>query len=195
MSSYIKWTLTATWLVVILYWLWNAIGAKRTSKSESVGKRLLLYWLPPFVAALLLGPGDWFGHTWLRENFVPHTDTVGIIGLFFCVSGAFIACWSRFLLGRNWALSVQLKQEHELIVTGPYAYVRHPIYTGLLMMFAGNALIVGDYRGILAVAIVFVSFWYKLRKEEMWLGSLFGEKYNKYKKIHTRLFLGYYNRG
>jgi len=188
MSAYIKWTLAATWLIVIFYWLWNAFRAKRKSVSESVGKRLLLYWLPPAVAGFLLGPGEWFGHTWLHENFVPHTDTVGIIGLSVCVAGAVIACWSRFLLGRNWAISVQLKQEHELIVAGPYAYVRHPIYTGLLMMFAGNAIIVGDYRGILAVMIVFVSFWYKLRKEEIWLGNLFGEKYNNYKKNTHALF-------
>ncbi|MEO6304296.1 MAG: isoprenylcysteine carboxylmethyltransferase family protein, partial [Bacteroidia bacterium] len=71
---------------------------------------------------------------------------------------------------------------------GPYKYVRNPIYTGLLLLFSGNALIVGDWRGILAVLIVFVSFWRKLKLEEQWLNTHFGEAYTNYKKQTKALF-------
>jgi protein-S-isoprenylcysteine O-methyltransferase Ste14 len=84
------------------------------------------------------------------------------------------------LLGRNWSAAVQLKQGHELITSGPYRLVRHPIYTGLLLLFLGNAVMVGDWRGLLAVAIVFVSFWRKFRLEETWLAGHFGESYRLY---------------
>ena len=140
----------------------------------------MVYWLPLLIVALLLGPGDWFGHSLLREQFVPHTTLVYSLGLALAVSGAALAILSRMLLGRNWSATVQLKQEHELITTGPYRLVRHPIYTGLLLLFLGNAVMVGDWRGLLAVAIVLVSFWRKLRLEETWLTEHFGESYRLY---------------
>jgi len=142
--------------------------------------RLGAYWLPLLVAALLLGPGEWFGHSLLREQFVPHTTLVYSLGLALAAFGAALAILSRRLLGRNWSATVQLKQEHELITAGPYRLVRHPIYTGLLLLFLGNAVMVGDWRGLLAVAIVLVSFWRKLRIEEIWLAEHFGEPYRLY---------------
>ena len=118
--------------------------------------------------------------TFLRENFVPHNNLVGIIGLSFSAFGAGIACWSRYTLGKNWSLSVQKKESHELIQDGLYKYVRHPIYTGLILLFIGNTLLVGDYRGIIAVIIVFISFWFKLKKEEKLLTETFGKRYLEY---------------
>ena len=85
------------------------------------------------------------------------------------------------MLGKNWSLSVQKKENHELVQNGIYKIIRHPIYTGILLLFVGNTLIVGDYRGILAVMIVFVSFWFKLVKEEKLLLDLFGNQYTVYK--------------
>lgn len=133
------------------------------------------------VAGLLLGLGEWFGHSPLREQFLPHSLIVYSMGLGLAFFGAAaLANFSRALLGRNWSATVQLKQEHELITTGPYRLVGHPIYTGLLMLFLGNAMMVGDWRGLLAVAIVFASFWRKFRLEEVWLAKHFGEPYRLY---------------
>jgi protein-S-isoprenylcysteine O-methyltransferase Ste14 len=139
---------------------------------------------------LLLGPGEWFGHSLIRENFVEHTNLVGGIGLLISFMGLLIACWSRYLLGKNWSLSVQKKENHELIKSGPYSILRHPIYTGILLIFIGNTIIVGDYRGIIAVLIVFISFWFKLKKEEKWLIEIFGEDYHNYKKT-TKAIIPY----
>ena len=169
MSEYIKNGLSLTWLVVVLYWSISSFSVKKVEQQESFSKRFLFYWLPLLIAILLLGPGEWFGHSLIRENFVPHTNLVGGVGLSISVIGAFIACWSRYKLGNNWSLSVQKKENHELI-------------TGFLLLFTGNCIIVGDYRGIIAVLIVFFSFWFKIKKEEKLLIETFGEKYSDYKK-------------
>lgn len=170
------------WFALMAYWLWSARRVKASERSEPLIKRLLAYWLPLFVAILLLGPGRWFGHGPLREQFVPHTRIVYSIGLGLCALGVALAIWSRQLLGRNWSGTVELKQGHELIDSGPYRRVRHPIYSGLLLLFLGNAVMVGDWRGLLAVAIVFGSFWYKLKLEERWLSERFGETYAAYRR-------------
>jgi protein-S-isoprenylcysteine O-methyltransferase Ste14 len=138
----------------------------------------------------LLGPGEWFGHNWLREGIVPHTVPVIAIALMIVVTGVALACWSRYLLGRNWSSVVQIKQDHELIEAGPYRYIRHPIYTGILLAFIGSALKVGDVRGIFAVLIVFISFWRKLRMEERMLGETFGEVYVAYRARTKALIPG-----
>ena len=182
MSEHIKNGLTITWLVVLAYWFISGLRAKKVESQEPVLKRFLFYRLPLIVALLLLGPGEWFGHTLIRENFVEHTNLVGTIGLILSILGAIIACWARYTLGKNWSLSVQKKENHELIQNGMYKIVRHPIYTGLLLLFIGNTIIVGDYRGIIAVLIVFVSFWFKLKKEEKLLTENFGNQYVEYKK-------------
>lgn len=181
MSEYIKTALKITWIIVAAYWMVSSISAKKPLKQEGFVKRFVQYWLPLIVAALLLGNGDWYGHSWLREKFVPHHDLVGLIGLALSIAGAVIACWARYSLGSNWSVSVQEKEHHALIQGGVYRWVRHPIYSGLLLLFTGNALIVGDYRGIVAVAVIFVSFWLKLKKEEKILAATFGEQYDAYK--------------
>lgn len=181
MSNYIKIALSAIWLILILFWSFSGIKTKKVIHQESFFKRFIYYWLPIIIAILLLGPGEWFGHSLIRENFVLHTNFVGMIGLIISSLGLIIACWSRYILGKNWSLSVQKKEEHQLITTGLYQYIRHPIYTGILLIFIGNTIIVGDYRGIIGVLIVFISFWFKLKKEEKWLEDVFGKKYLEYK--------------
>ena len=75
-----------------------------------------------------------------------------------------------------------VKQEHELIRGGPYAQVRHPIYTGLLLAFIGTAIVRGEWRGVLAVLIVFAALWRKLRLEERWMTETFGDEYRRYRE-------------
>lgn len=187
MDEKIKIGLKICWIIVLIYWTFTSFNAKKAKSQENVFTQFIQYWLPLLVAFLLLGPGDWFGNSWLRENFVEHTNTVGYIGLAFAIIGAIIACYARFLLGKNWSLSVQQKNEHELIQSGIYGIVRHPIYLGMLLLFIGNGIIVGDYRAIIAVLIVFISIWFKLKKEEQLLIAIFGEKYRAYQQKTKRI--------
>lgn len=184
-------SLRLTWIAVLGYWLWAARSARPAQQQEPLAKRLVAYWLPLVVAALLLGPGEWYARgSLLREQFVPHTTLVYTVGLTLCMAGAVLAIASRVILGRNWSATVELKREHELITAGPYASVRHPIYTGFLLLFLGNAIMVGDWRGLLALAIVFVSFWRKLRLEEVWLSAHFGRPYDEYRSRTKALIPG-----
>jgi protein-S-isoprenylcysteine O-methyltransferase Ste14 len=91
-------------------------------------------------------------------------------------------CLGASHLGKNWSQAVTLKEDHELITTGPYALVRHPIYTGLLLGFIGCAVARGEWRGLLAVALVFVALWRKLRLEEKWMRAQFGASYETYSR-------------
>jgi protein-S-isoprenylcysteine O-methyltransferase Ste14 len=169
------------WLLWMVYWGISAIGVKSAIRVESNASRFFKYWLPIIVAVLLL----WYSRGWLQgtplgRRFVPAELWVVWLGLALTVAGLAFSCWARVILGRNWSGVVQLKQDHELIVRGPYSMVRHPIYTGLLLAFLGSALAVGEWRALLAVLIVGVSFWRKLRLEEHWLCDLFGDQYRDY---------------
>src|SRR5208282_2982414 len=96
------------------------------------------------------------------------------------VAGLLFAVWARVHLGRNWSRSVTIKQDHELIATGPYAVVRHPIYTGILAGFLGMAIAISQVRGFIVLVLILLALWIKLRMEEQWMRSQFGETYATY---------------
>ncbi len=173
--------MSLSWMAVLVYWVISGFKVKKVKSQESLSVRIAQYWLPLLVASVLLGSENWFEHTFSVKGFIPHSNLVGIIGLLLCVLGAMVACRSRYLLGKNWSLSVQAKESHELIQSGIYSLVRHPIYSGILLLYAGSAIVNGGYTGVLAVVIVFISFWSKLKKEESMLTSIFGDQYLEYK--------------
>lgn len=170
------------WGTLILFWIVSGINAKKSSFREPLYKQFVFYWLPLIMAVYLLGPDERFGNSLIKGNFIAHNNMAGLTGLALCLLGLITAVWARYLLGRNWSVSVQQKENHDLIQTGAYKFVRHPIYTGLLLMFLGNAFIVSRWRGLLAVSIVLISFLFKLKKEEKWLTDLFGSKYIEYRQ-------------
>jgi len=106
------------------------------------------------------------------------------------VTGLGFAVWAREHLGTNWSRSVTIKQGHELITTGPYAVVRHPIYTGILAGFLGTAIALSQMRGFIAFVLIFFALWLKLRMEEQWMRSQFGETYTTYSR-HTAALVPY----
>lgn len=77
---------------------------------------------------------------------------------------------------------MSIKKDHDLITTGPYALVRHPIYTGLLVALLGSAVPLSEWRGLLAVAFISAALWSKLRLEEKWMRAQFGEAYEAYSR-------------
>jgi protein-S-isoprenylcysteine O-methyltransferase Ste14 len=171
------------WLAFALCWLWYARQVKAVQRRESRGLRFAKYWLPLIAAGALLGPGHWYGSgdAWLKLQWLPERDWLQALGCALALAGVALAVRARQVLGENWSVAVQLKRDHELIERGPYRWVRHPIYSGLLLAFLGTAVLVGELRGLLALAIVAVSFWFKLRLEERWLGEQFGAAYADYK--------------
>ena len=96
-------------------------------------------------------------------------------------AGIAFAVWARHYLGRNWSGTVTVKQDHELIRSGPYRLVRHPIYTGLLLAILGTAVAFGEWRGLLAFALLTGSLLLKLRVEERFMGESFPNEYARYR--------------
>ena len=93
------------------------------------------------------------------------------------LAGLLFPVWAREHLGSNWSRFVTIKQGHEQVTTGPYAVVRHPIYTGILAGFLGTASALSQVRGVIVCVLVFLVLRAKLRLEEEWMRSQFGETY------------------
>jgi protein-S-isoprenylcysteine O-methyltransferase Ste14 len=173
------------WVLFCLYWLVSALNRKKTKRRESWVQRMA-YVLPLLAAFyLLLHHG---GPAWLGTRFVPDTPSVQWLGVVIMAAGVAIAFWARFHLGANWSGVVTLKQGHELIRTGPYRTIRHPIYTGILLAFLGNTVEVGQVRGLLGLLIIWLSFYVKARREESFLVQEFGPRFDEHTQ-HTGMFL------
>lgn len=117
---------------------------------------------------------------WLYRQLWPSGIWPFWIGAAVTVVGLLFAVWARQHLGSNWSHAVTVKQGHELITTGPYALVRHPIYTGILTGFLGTAIALSQVRGVIGFVLIFLVLWAKLRTEEEWMRSQFGETYATY---------------
>jgi len=102
----------------------------------------------------------------LGQRWLPGTLYIGVVGLAIHISAALFAVWARRHLGRNWSGEITAKVDHQLIRTGPYRRVRHPISTGMLGMFVGTAVVSGELNGILAVIVMSAAYVRKIRLEE-----------------------------
>ena len=169
----------ALWLAWGLYWWIASRNVKAEVRRESPGSRAA-HIIPLVVAGLLL----WWPRTdipLLGVRILPRAAWTFWLGATLTAAGLLFAVWARVHIGRNWSGIVTLKEDHELVTSGPYAIVRHPIYTGLLLAFAGSALPRGDWRGVLAFVIAFVAIWRKLRVEEQFMEERFGDAYRAYR--------------
>lgn len=111
----------------------------------------------------------------------PHTVFVGMIADVMALCGLVLALWARKTLGGNWSSRVVIKEGHELVQRGPYAYVRHPIYSGLLLMILALVINNGRLALVMAFAIIVFGLYFKARQEEKLLTEHFPEAYPKYK--------------
>jgi protein-S-isoprenylcysteine O-methyltransferase Ste14 len=180
MSLVYRTLLSALWLSWAVYWLARSRDVKRTVRREPLVSRLLH--VVPLILALLLVAAPSIPGWVLCERVLPLAAWPFWVGAVLTAGGLLFAVWARMHLGTNWSGTVTLKQDHELVTTGPYAIVRHPIYTGLLLALAGSALARGELRGLLAVGIAMLALWRKLRLEERWMREQFGEDYDAYRR-------------
>lgn len=173
------------WLVFVSVWLVASAWTKRTVYRESAGERAR-YWLLLVIAYVLLTQGRRFPYPF-GLVLVPQTASSGWIGMILCSSGLALAIWARIVIGRNWSAVVTLKEDHEMVQWGPYRFVRHPIYTGLESMFLGTAIAFGHLAAFIGVALVFVSFWIKLSREERLMLKQFPNDYPDYQRRVKRI--------
>jgi protein-S-isoprenylcysteine O-methyltransferase Ste14 len=179
MNTFYPSLIPALWLAWIVYWAIAARDAKTTQRVESPASRAS-HIVPLIIAGWLLGTRSALGGFLAGQIVSPGTATDAVAVLLVAAGLAF-AVWARVCLGRNWSGVVTLKQDHELVRSGPYRFVRHPIYTGLLIAFLGSALARNEWRALLAVALVWLAFWRKLKIEEGWMIEQFGDAYVRYR--------------
>jgi len=180
MSLVYRFLFPGIWISWVAYWFWASRHAKRSERREALGSRLL-HVLPLLLAAWLL-----FAHrvpvALLYQRVFPWAAWEFWVAALVTALGLLFTVWARVHIGRNWSGVVTIKEGHELVETGPYALVRHPIYTGLLVAFIGSAFARGDWSGVLAVVIAWAALWRKLRLEERWMTERFGEQYIAYSR-------------
>ena len=166
------------WCGYVTYWWALARQVKQTERTEPAASRLTRTVVMLLVFALLVVSK--FPYSLLNRRFLPQEPFTFWIGAVVAAAGLLFSVWARSHLGQNWSQEVTLKQDHELITSGPYAFVRHPIYTGLLLAILGSAIARGEWRGLVALALIFVVLWRKLRLEEEWMRARFGQEYETY---------------
>ena len=166
------------WVAFLVYWQIKAGNTKTTQRLEPAYSRILRALI--FVVVILLLSLPRIPMPWLHFRLWQQGLGPFWLGAAILVGGLLFAIWAREHLGRNWSRSVTIKEGHELITTGPYRVVRHPIYTGILAGFLGTAIAISEVRGFIAFALVFFALWLKLSREEQWMRSQFGEAYAAY---------------
>ncbi len=176
----------AVWSLFSLYWEAAARSAAPAQSSESPLSRALHVGLVNLAAMLVLIPFDAGGRA------LPASPFLMAAGLTLQLCGTWLAVWSRRRLGRNWSGAIQIKIDPELVRSGPYRRVRHPIYTGLLAMYIGPALITGEWHALLGVALVLAAYYRKIRLEEATLQLAFGPRYDDYRRDSWALIPGIY---
>ncbi len=164
------------WVPFWVYWLAMAATAKESvSRGWSWGRMgRLSTVLAVLVTVRLLRHG----------SGTVHSDALGVIGLIAVLSGMALAIWARIHLGRNWGMPMSERAEPELVSSGPYRYVRHPIYTGLILALFGTALATNLWS-LLIMLVPSAYFYYASGVEEQNLTATFPTQYPGY-KAHTK---------
>ena len=174
------------WAAFGLYWIAVARGGKATQTREMPLYRLLRLAILVVTFTLLFWNRAAVGV--LARRFVPQLPAIGYAGVLATLAGLAIAVWARIQLGHYWSDKVVLKVNHQLIRSGPYAYMRHPIYSGVLLAVAGTALVLGQWRGLLAFLLLLTNYWVKAEREERILSARFGQEFHDHQQQAGFLF-------
>ncbi len=173
-----RWFFPIVWLAFIAVWIAMAWGGKAVAERESATSRLSHYL--PLAVAIYLIAAPRVPLPPLNDRFAPLALWPVQLGAALTLAGVAFAVWARMTLAGNWSSDVTLKSDHELVVAGPYRWVRHPIYTGILVGLLGTALAVGEWRGLIAVVFAGAAYWRKIGIEEAVMRRLFGVAYARY---------------
>jgi protein-S-isoprenylcysteine O-methyltransferase Ste14 len=168
------------WIAFGAFWLVAAFVQKRTARRQSAKSHLLQVSILWIAFAPLFIAGRRF-HLLQRHVFATPA-AVQWTGVLLMAIGCGFAMWARVVLGGNWSGTVTVKENHALITHGPYGWVRHPIYTGVLLLLCGTAIMMGTLSTLVEVAAVILALSLKLRTEESLMTETFGEQYISYRR-------------
>ncbi len=187
------------WMALGLFWLVLWWRTNKIKKRESTPVR----WLDKvsiwggYLALLELGPikklpsGVW-GLPWTTWNHPLFSLAAALqyTGLTVTIAGVLLACWSRAVLGRYWSATVALKEDHRLVQNGPYQFVRHPLYSGLLLTALGTTLTLDGLHCLLGLALLLAAFLSRARREDALMASEFGENFAEYRRRTGQIIPG-----
>lgn len=180
MSSHHEITLltidTLIWVAFVVYWGVSAIGVKKNIKGSGWGRSFILRILAVVAIVLILqATPQW---EFLGYHF---SYGVQVLGVILSAAGIAFAIWARRHLGRDWSGTPSIKEGHELVTSGPYRFVRHPIYTGVILALFGSGLVNGIIW-MVAFVIFTIVFVRRIFIEERYMMQLFPNQYPEYKK-------------
>jgi protein-S-isoprenylcysteine O-methyltransferase Ste14 len=162
------------WVVFWAYWL---IAARGVKSGRSGGWNRLIGLRIALLVVVIFAVRSW-GH---RGHHAGTDPVLTGVGLALFLLGLGLAVWARLYIGRNWGTPMSRKAEPELVTTGPYHRIRHPIYTGLILAMVGTALATTLY-GLIVAAVLGGFFIYSATREEAYLTEQFQDTYRAYQR-------------
>ena len=175
------------WVVFLLYWGISAIITKPTKGNRNWAAVILMVIAAVGLYLLLRHvsiPKNINNPLWQRK--LP----LSIVAVALVLMGLFILIWARSSLGTNWNANFETKEWQVLVQKGPYAKVRHPMYSGLVTMVLGSAIAYGRMLGVVILAVFIAGFCIKALQEESILIKRYGSAYEEYKS-KTKAFIPY----
>lgn len=172
--------LSYIWIAFGVYWI-LAARQGRSARTHELAFHRLLRWAILVITFTLL---FWHELDWgiLGRRIWPEPPLIAGAGFLATLLGLGVAVWARIHLGELWSDKVVLKVDHQLIRTGPYARMRHPIYSGVLLGVLGTAVVLGRVRGLLAFLVLLVNYAIKARREDKLLSNSFPDEF----RAHTQ---------
>lgn len=179
-------TTVFAWFIFGTYWL---ISGLKTRINVKTGQKTHTTTIR-FVQ--LTGSAIAFTLIFWRNNFLayvilPRTIFAISAGLILLVLSLSFAIWARVILGANWSAAIQSVESQKLINYGPYKYIRHPMYTGVIGGICGTMLIQGTLAGVIALILITFCYVLKINAEEKFLQKFFGQRYAQYQARTWRL--------
>jgi protein-S-isoprenylcysteine O-methyltransferase Ste14 len=178
MAALLNLALPGLWMILFIVWGLAAFRDKETQQSEQKNSRIvhLIMILLSFTLTLT----GWLRFAFLGWRFLPPEPGIMLGGILIEAVGIGFAIMARLYLGQNWSGTITIKVDHQLIDSGPYSLVRHPIYTGITLAMIGSAIACGEVRGLVGIALIMLAYWRKINLEEQFLCQHFGSQYNQY---------------
>lgn len=163
------------WIVFFLYWIISAQGTKKVISRVQFARFFFVLIIVVNIAIVVFVPRE------VRAQFVPRSYPIQIAGTILTALGIAFAIWARIHIGKNWSSGPSVQEGHQLVTSGPYRMVRHPIYTGVLLALFGSAFVAG-LIGLSNFIMVMISFLWRIKEEEKIMTQLFPQQYPEYKK-------------
>lgn len=177
-----NWSILGLWILFLAVWVFSSIGAKKSVRNRAWSRGIVVRVIVLLLVLVTLRlPGVSHGFRHAIIYLANRNATLGIAGVVLCALGIGVAIYGRFYLGSNWGLPMTRKANPDLVTTGPYAFVRHPIYSGLLLAMIGSAL-AESVTWAIALLIFGPYFVYSARVEEHTMADAFPEQYPAYQE-------------